>query len=106
MRRNDYAQHMVGVMSGRDVDEAKIALEVRMAEIAALLDDVADALTNYPDEIVIGDQADATLPDGRKGAVRVPVELWPSVQDLEQLLANWRSLVGPPPRSGGRPRAA
>ena len=93
-------------MPAEDMDEARAALEARMGEIAALLDDVAEALVHYPEEITITDSGGSPLSGKRVGGVMVRTDAWPSIQEIEQLLANWRAQQMSSPRTGGRPRAA
>ncbi len=65
-----------------------------MGELASLLSEVAEALTAYPDELVImdghepGDRANAP-----GNAIVVNAREWPSIQEIEQLIANWRALT-------------
>lgn len=75
-----------------------------MGEIAALLDDVAEALVHYPEEIQIVD--DTTHADLTKaaGQVLINASAWPTVQEIDRILSNWRALNKSDP--GGRPRAA
>ena len=63
-----------------------------MGELASLLSEVADALTSYPESIQILDEA--TGPEGAMAAATIALRAreWPSIQEIEQLLANWRRL--------------
>lgn len=93
-----------------NADEARTALEVRMGEIAALLDDVAEALVYYPEEITITDDGGLLLARRRSDGETARADVWPTIQEIDQLLSNWRSLKtstsqGVPPRTRGRPRA-
>lgn len=65
-------------------------LEMRMGELAALLAEVADALTSYPESIRILDD-DATTPEAST-TVALRAREWPSIQEIDQLLTNWRRL--------------
>lgn len=64
-----------------------------MGELASLLSEVAEALAGYPDEILIMDgdkaSADASL---HRDSIVVNAREWPSIQEIEQLIANWRAL--------------
>jgi hypothetical protein len=84
----------------------RTTLEIRMGEIAALLDDVAEALTHYPEEIVVVDDARDGAAETVTGRVLIDASAWPSIQELEQLLSNWRALRGVKPKPVGRPPAA
>lgn len=85
-------------------ENLRIALEARMGEMAALLDDVAEALVHYPEEIQIVD--DTTRADLAKaaGQVLINASAWPTVQEIDRILSNWRALNKSGP--GGTPRAA
>lgn len=93
-------------MAARDVDNAKLALEVRMGEIAALLDAMAEALVYYPEEIVIMDDAADDAASAATGQVRMKASAWPTIQEIDRVLSNWRALHSAKPGPGGRPRAA
>ncbi len=71
--------------------DAKTELEARMGEMASLLAEVAEALTYYPDELVILD-GDQPSNRAREGVV-IHARDWPSIQEIEQLIANWRALT-------------
>lgn len=91
-------------------DEARATLEARMGEIAAFLDDVAEALVYYPEEITITDDGGVLLSRRRSDGATARVDGWPTIQEIDQLLSTWRSLKistsqGVPPRTRGRPRA-
>lgn len=68
------------------------ALEARMGELAVLLSEMADALTSYPESIRIidGPVSDPVAAEATNFALRA--DDWPSIQEIEQLLANWRRL--------------
>lgn len=74
--------------------ELRSALEARMGEIASLLSEVAEALTYYPGELQIG-HGEATDAGARPRGVSMTINAreWPSIQDIEQLIANWRALT-------------
>jgi len=63
-----------------------------MGELAALLSEMADALTSYPESIRIidGPVSDPVSAEATTFALRAYE--WPSIQEIEQLLANWRRL--------------
>lgn len=67
-------------------------LEARMGELAALLSEMADAPTCYPESIRIidGPVSEPVLAEATIFALRA--HEWPSIQEIEQLLANWRRL--------------
>lgn len=68
------------------------ALETRMGELASLLSEMADALTSYPEAIhIVNTAAEAAAGDGSAQLTLQSGE-WPTIQELEQLLANWRQL--------------
>jgi hypothetical protein len=67
------------------------ALETRMGELASLLSEMADALTSYPESICIVEAA-ADQPSGDTTAVHLSAQEWPTIQEIEQLVANWRHL--------------
>jgi len=69
-----------------------------MGELAALLDHVAEALTCYPDEITVAGDGDQPTSGNPKGGVVLQANAWPSIQEIEQLLANWRALQNVRPR--------
>ncbi len=67
------------------------ALEARMGELASLLSETADALTSYPESIrIIG--AGEPVPPPDVATMDLLAREWPSIQEIEQLLANWRRL--------------
>lgn len=68
------------------------ALEARMGELAALLSEVADALTSYPESIRILDEAAGVERATEATMIALRPREWPSIQEIEQLLANWRQL--------------
>jgi hypothetical protein len=79
--------------SARLASQAELdALETRMGELASLLSEVADALTSYPESIQILDET--VGPEGAMEATTIALRAreWPSIQEIEQLLANWRRL--------------
>ena len=81
-------------MQTDDLEQARLALEMRMGELAALLDHVAEALTCYPEEIRIAGDGNQPSSGDPKGSVVLQANAWPSIQEIEQLLANWRALRG------------
>lgn len=92
-------------MPKQEIKNLRSALEVRMGELAALLDDVAEALVYYPGEIEIIHDADGAEGQPAKGHVGIRASAWPTIQELDRVLTNWRALSGLKPDSGGRPRA-
>ncbi len=68
------------------------ALEARMGELAALLSEVADALTSYPESIRILDENETTKAPAEATTIALSAREWPSIQEIEQLLANWQQL--------------
>lgn len=68
------------------------ALETRMGELASLLSEMADALTSYPESIRIIDAEFNAVPPVRDATVDLLAREWPTIQEIEQLLANWRRL--------------
>jgi hypothetical protein len=82
-------------MSGTPLRAFKVELDVleaRLGELASLLSEMADALTSYPESIRIIDG-----PAGDAGAagpttIVLSAQEWPSIQEIEQLLSNWRRL--------------
>lgn len=64
-----------------------------MGELASLLAEVAEALTYYPGDLQVADgdeAADAARAAGASAVVNA--REWPSIQEIEQLIANWREL--------------
>ena len=76
-------------------------LEARMGELASLLAEVADALTSYPESIRILDGADADAGVSDPTTVALRAAEWPSIQEIEQLLSNWRQLQELSDKSSG-----
>jgi hypothetical protein len=68
------------------------ALEARMGELASLLSETADALTSYPESIRIIGADGETAPPSDTATMDLLVREWPTIQEIEQLLANWRRL--------------
>ena len=68
------------------------ALEARMGELAALLAEMADALTCYPESIRIVETVADNVNDGSDAVMLVRAREWPSIQEIEQLVSNWRRL--------------
>jgi len=68
------------------------ALEARMGELASLLSEAADALTSYPESIRIIDAGRDDVPPGDGATLDLLAGEWPTIQEIEQLLANWRRL--------------
>lgn len=66
------------------------ALEARMGELASLLSEMADALTSYPESIRIIDASETGV--AATTAISLRAQEWPSIQEIEQLLSNWRRL--------------
>lgn len=91
-------------MPMKSAEDLRVALEARMGEIAALLDDVAEALVHYPDEIeIVDDTAHADVVKAM-GQVLIKASAWPTVQEIDRILSNWRALSTSDP--GDKPRAA
>lgn len=63
-----------------------------MGELAALLSEMADALTSYPESIRILEAGATPAPDNEAVAMLLPAREWPTIQEIDQLLANWRRL--------------
>jgi hypothetical protein len=79
--------------SVRRAPEAELdALEARMGELASLLSEVADALTSYPESIQILDETAGAEGPVEATTIALRAREWPSIQEIEQLLANWRRL--------------
>ena len=68
------------------------AIKTRMGELASLLSEVADALTSYPESIRIVDENESMNAPAEAATIALSVREWPSLQEIEQLLANWRQL--------------
>ena len=68
------------------------AIKTRMGELASLLSEVADALTSYPESIRILDENESMNAPAEAATIALSVREWPSLQEIEQLLANWRQL--------------
>lgn len=68
------------------------ALEARMGELAAMLSETADALTSYPESIRVIDAGREDVPPTHGATVDLLAREWPSIQEIAQLLANWRRL--------------
>lgn len=89
--------------AARSAPKAELnALEARMGELAALLSEVADALTSYPESIRILDEASGADRATEATTVALRAREWPSIQEIEQLLANWRRLRELSDKSAGR----
>lgn len=83
-----------------------MALEARMGEMAALMDAVAEALVYYPEEIAIVDDTVDADASATTGQVVIKASAWPTIQEIERVLLNWRAVQQAKPGPGGRPRAA
>jgi len=68
------------------------ALEARMGELASLLSEAADALTSYPESIRIIDAGRDDVPPADGATFDLLAREWPTIQEIEQLLDNWRRL--------------
>lgn len=79
------------MMPSGNSDDLRAALESRMGELASLLTEVAEALTSYPGDLRIVEDV-ATANDVPVDAIIVNAREWPGIQEIEQLLANWRAL--------------
>lgn len=74
--------------------ELRSVLEARMGEMASLLSDVAEALTHYPGELRIEhDESTGSAAPARGASVTINAREWPSIQDIEQLVEDWRALT-------------
>ena len=93
-------------MPAEKVRDMRAELEARMGELAALLDDVAEALAHYPEEIEIVDDVTGAATGNTSGCVVVKASAWPTIQEIDQLLSNWRAVRRIKPEPGGSPRAA
>lgn len=88
--------------------ERRLALEARMGEMASILAEVAEALTYFPGELQIGhDEVNGSRAPSLGVSMTINAREWPTIQEIEQLVANWRELsliVGPNPgrRATGR----
>ena len=60
---------MVGNMPAEKARDMRVELEARMGELAALLDDVAEALAHYPEEIEIVDDVTGASTGNTSGCV-------------------------------------
>jgi hypothetical protein len=78
------------------------ALEARMGELASLLSEVADALTSYPESIRILDETVGAERPNEAALIALRAREWPSIQEIEQLLSNWRRLRELSDRPAGR----
>lgn len=93
-------------MSSEQTKELRVALEARMGEMAALLDEMAEALVYFPEDIaIVDDTVDPGVSSGA-GQLRIKASSWPTIQEIDRVLSNWRALHNAKPRPGGRPRAA
>ena len=65
-----------------------------MGEMALLLSEVAEALTYYPGELRIG-HGEAGSSDVLAPNVSMIIDTreWPSIQEIERIVANWRDLT-------------
>ncbi len=87
--------------------DLRSALEARMGELASLLAEVAEALTYYPGDLKV-DRGDGTRQaETPSVSMTINAREWPSIQDIEQLVANWRELTllvegAPEPHAPGR----
>ena len=65
-----------------------------MGEMASLLSEVAEALTYYPGELRIGHgeegSSDVLAPNA---SMIIDAREWPSIQEIERMVANWRELT-------------
>lgn len=77
-----------------------------MGELAALLDDMAEALVHYPEEILVVDDVTGEEGPAQPGLVVVRASTWPTIQEIDRLLANWRVLHNAKAFPAGKPRAA
>lgn len=93
-------------MPAEKARDMRAELEARMGELAALLDDVAEALAHYPEEIEIVDDVTGASTGNTSGCVVVKASAWPTIQEIDQLLSNWRAVRRINPEPGGSPRAA
>lgn len=78
--------------AGRPFQVELDAIEARMGELASLLSEVADALTLYPESIKIIDGQTNDVRSASTAAISLRAQEWPSIQEIEQLLSNWRHL--------------
>lgn len=94
-------------LTSERLSDLRSALETRMGELAALLSEVAEALTYYPGELRIEHSevgADSPTPHL---AMTINSREWPSIQEIDQLVTNWRELMkiagaSPPPTGKAR----
>lgn len=93
-------------MPTKDAQDLRATLESRMVELAALLENIAEALVHYPEEIAIVDDVSGAETVGGTGQVVVKASAWPTIQEIDRLLSNWRAVRKMRPETGGRPRAA
>lgn len=88
-------------------EDLRAALETRMGELASLLAEVAEALTYYPGDLKV-ERGDGTRQaETPSVSMTINARDWPSIQEIEQLLANWRELTllvegAPEPRAPSR----
>ena len=74
--------------------DLRSVLEARLGEMASLLSEVAEALTHYPGELRIEhDESTGSAALARGDSVTVNAREWPSIQDIEQLIEDWRALT-------------
>lgn len=72
----------------RDVDRLN-EIEDRMGQLASLLSEVAEALAEYPDGLKLRGGGLKTPSETLSDAIVVDAREWPSIEDIEKLLAAW-----------------
>ncbi len=66
-------------------------IEDRMGRLASLLSEVAEALAEHPDGLKISGLGLAPQPGKRPDAIVVHAREWPSIGDIEKVLATWHA---------------
>lgn len=75
----------------RDVERLN-ALEVRMGRLSSLLSEVAEALSEYPDGLKLSGGGLKPLSEARPDALVVNAREWPSIDEIEKILAAWHAI--------------
>ncbi len=63
-----------------------------MGELASLLSEVAEALAEHPDGLKLSGGGLPPQLDTRPDAIRVKAREWPSIQEIERVLASWHAM--------------
>jgi hypothetical protein len=67
------------------------AIEDRMGQLASLLSEVAEALAEHPDGLKLSGGGLTPQPGTRPDAIRVSAREWPSIEEIERVLAAWHA---------------